>query len=153
MRDRDDGSPRPCRLLVPAPGPGLSPEFRKTRGEAERREGERSETRGESGEERRGERLPGGANESGLGLGGRAAGAGAYIAQPPTGGSPPQRDDPTVTGGAGGRLRRAHRAASVPHGPRPCLPVPPLLSGRARASAVGLDRGPGTARRLARARH
>ena len=104
-------------------------------------------------EERRGERLPGGGNESGLGLGGRAASAGAYIAQPPTGGSPPQRDDPTVTGGAGGRLRRAHRAASVPHGPRPCLPVPPLLSGRARASAAGLDRGPGTARRLARARH
>ena len=97
-------------------------------------------------EERRGERLPGGGNESRLGLGGRAAGAGAYIAQQPTAGSPPQRDDPTVTGGAGGRLRRAHRAASVPHGPRPCLPVPPLLSGRARASAVGLDRGPGTAR-------
>jgi len=33
---------------VPAPGPGLSPEFRKTRGEAERREGERSETRREA---------------------------------------------------------------------------------------------------------
>jgi len=135
---------------VPAPGPGLSPEFRKTRGEAERREGERSETRREA---RRAATGGGRGNESGLGLGGRAAGAGAYIAQPPTGGSPPQRDDPTVTGGAGGRLRRAHRAASVPHGPRPCLPVPPLLSGRARASAVGLDRGPGTARRLARARH
>ena len=72
-------------------------------------------------EERRGERLPGGGNESGLGLGGRAAGAGAYIAQPPTGGSPPQRDDPTVTGGAGG-------GCGVPIGPPPCL------TGRGRAS-------------------
>ena len=73
-------------------------------------------------EERRGERLPGGGNESGLGLGGRAAGAGAYIAQPPTGGSPPQRDDPTVTGGAGGG------GCGVPIGPPPCL------TGRGRAS-------------------
>jgi len=116
VRDRDDGSPRPCRLLVPAPGPGLSPELRKT---GERPRGER--VRDQRREERRGERLPGGGNESGLGLGGRAAGAGAYIAQPPTGGSPPQRDDPTVTGGAGG-------GCGVPIGPPPCL------TGRGRAS-------------------
>ena len=89
-------------------------------------------------EERRGERLPGGGNESGLGLGGRAAGAGAYIAQPPTVRSPPQWADPMVTGGAGrgvggggcgrapsGRLR-ASRAEAVPPraaasvGPGPC---------------------------------
>ena len=72
-------------------------------------------------EERRGEWLPGGGNESGLGLGGRAAGAGAYIAQQPTAGSPPQRDDPTVTGGAGG-------GCGVSIGPPPCL------TGRGRAS-------------------
>ena len=112
MRDRDDGSPRPCRLLVPAPGPGLSPELRKKRGEAERREGERSETRREARRAAAGQ--PGGGNESGLGLGGRAAGAGAYIALQPMAGSPPQRDDPTVTGGAGG-------GCGVPIGPPPCL--------------------------------
>ena len=108
VRDRDDGSPRPCRLLAPAPGPGLSPELGKTRGERDRGEAERREgERREESPEKRGEASDCRGEEQMIRARRGAASVGAYIALPPTGGSPPQWADPTVDRGRGGGCGRA----------------------------------------------
>ena len=114
-------APRPS----PSGAPSYSPELGKRRGEEDRGEDERREGERLRGESARARRAAAGGGREMIRVrvrwedGRRRA---LYI-PPPNGQIAPQRADPTVEGGAGGGWRRAGRAAVVPNGPRPCLPV------------------------------
>ena len=128
MRDRDDGSRWPCRLLVPAPHPGLRPlGLRAThrssgRGEErkieERMRGER--LRGESARARRAA-ASGGREMIRVRVGWGDGRRRALYSPPPNGQIAPQRADPTVEGARG-------EDGAGPDGPPSCQ------TGRGRAS-------------------
>ena len=111
-------APRPS----PSGAPSYSPELGKRRGEEDRGEDERREgerLRGESARARRAA-ASGGREMIRVRVRWEDGRRRALYIPPPNGQIAPQRADPTVEGGAG---RRAGRAAVVPNGPRPCLPM------------------------------